>query len=289
MQNSTEQSKAHRLFFAKATSRGVFNLQYNDYWDEKLGESGADVMHRFIAEGLIAPAPIKDVIDKQFTVEQLKPHLKKLGLKLGGKKFELLERIIVADPEWAQAQTKDGALYYRTREDQVFPRDEWQGIDNRKVDPAPFVQIARSIAAKLPTGERERAIINVLYGNASYEPKELETIYGSAYERDLVHYREAPFIVGLQIIPAKNDSCDGACKISGYYRLEDAPDYPFEVCTGEFCNCYWICIFEDEAMGIEWKTPTRRSRCAGPPIPTLRAYSHHSGNAGSPTYSATQE
>ena len=174
-------------------------------------------MHRFIAEGLIAPAPIKDVIDKQFTVEQLKPHLKKLGLKLGGKKFELLERIIVADPEWAQAQTKDGALYYRTREgrlladeiytsigtasgemearltgliheekyeeafrtwagwdeDQVFPRDEWQGIDNRKVDPAPFVQIARSIAAKLPTGERERAIINVLYGNASYEPKEL--------------------------------------------------------------------------------------------------------------------
>jgi hypothetical protein len=181
--------RAPRLFFAKATNRGVFDLGYADYWDAKLGDSGTVVLRRFIAEGLIEPAPIETVIDKRFTIDQLKPHLKSRGLKVGGKKPEMVARIMAADPVWAQEQTKGLELYRRTSEgqrladeiydsisakqgemearltmlihdgrheeahrawaewdaEQVFPRDAWLGVDNRKIDPSHFIQMAQSL------------------------------------------------------------------------------------------------------------------------------------------------
>ncbi|MDP2784384.1 MAG: SAP domain-containing protein [Sulfurimicrobium sp.] len=114
MQNSIEKSKVHGLFFVKTTRSDVFDLTYSDYWDKKLGEKGTDVLLRCAREGLIETAPIDVVIDKKFTIDQLKPHLKERGLKVGGKKSEMVSRIIETDPSWAQNQNSSGSLYRRT-------------------------------------------------------------------------------------------------------------------------------------------------------------------------------
>lgn len=313
MSNSTEQSKAHRLFFAKVTSRGVFDLQYSDYWDKKLGESGMEVIRRFIAEGLIEPAPIKVAIDKKFTVEELKPHMKERGLKVSGKKDELVERIMAADPVWVQEQTKNGELHQRTREGslladeiytsigtesgemearltglihdkkyedayrtwaewdagQVFPRDELWGIDNtRNISPT-FIQMARSIATKLPAGERERAILNELYGKGTHDPRELAARHGASYERELMELRKLPSAIGIRILPSPspNLNCTKANDYAGCFKLEDAPDYPFGPCDNEpCCICSWTTVWADRLPEEGWKIPQRRHPMAGPHI-----------------------
>lgn len=153
-------------------------------------------------------------------------------------------------------------------EDQVFPRDEWQGIDNRETDPRQFVEMAQRIEKLLPPGKRERAILNFLYGRASYEPDMLTAHHAAAYERDLLDWREKPFISGIKFNAGKG--CAFAQQHDGCYRLEDAPDYPFGLCELEmdegFCTCGWECIFNDEQPAGGWRVPDKRHPMAGPPI-----------------------
>jgi SAP domain len=300
---------AHFLFFVKNTSRTVFELSAHTYWNEKIGELSDAAYARFIEYSLIAPATIRQILDRGYKKDELRPLLKNRGLKVGGTKAELIERMIVADPDWGKAQVEDSRLYLRTSsgqrvadeiydaigreegamemrltllihegryeeafrvwadwdEEEVFPRDEWQGIDNRETDPAYFVQMAQRIEKLLPVGKRERAILNLLYGRASYDQETLSAGHAAAYERDLLDWRAAPFIVGLRIEGPKNGTeCSFSSLYEGCYRLADAPDYPFGLCDNEpCCVCFWSCIFDDKSQGIEWKIPARRHPKAG--------------------------
>lgn len=316
MQNSTERSKAHRLFFIKVTANGVFGINPNDYWNIKLGEPCAAVIQRFIKEGLIEVAPIESVFSNIFTVDQLKLHLKELGLKVGGKKADLVARIIAADTGWVQKQIQGRNLYTLTKEgrrlsdeindvigresgemearltllihdgfykdafrlwaewdaDQVFPRDEWSGLDNRKVDPSSFIQIAKSIASKLPVGDRERVILDVLKGNGSYNPTAILARHSADYERDIMEWRESSFVAGIKIIVREDTECAFAKQYAGCYLLEDTPDYPFGPCEQHnpeidgFCTCWWQSVMDDEKPAGGWKVPDKRHRLAGPAI-----------------------
>lgn len=304
-------TKAHRLFFAKATSDSLFELLAADYWSDKLGETAA-TYQRCITSGLIEPASVEKILDRGYKKEDLKPLLKARGLKLSGKKAEMISRLMEADPAWCRAQTENNRFYVRTLQgrrlaaeiydaigreegememrltllihdgfyeeafrtwanwdgDQVFPRDDWQGIDNRATDTCRFVQMARRIESLLPVGKRERAILNLLYGEANYDGDMLDANHAAAYERDLMQWRETNFVVGIRIEGPRNGTeCSFSSLYEGCYRLEDAPDYPFGLCDNEpCCVCFWSFIADDEAEGIEWKIPERRHPHAGPRI-----------------------
>jgi len=114
MPNSTEQSKAHRLFFIDVADHEAFSLP--DYavgdWDEKLGESSDAVLQRFIDEGLIEPAPLSFAIDSRFTKKHIATFLRERGLKIGGKKEEMVVRLIESDPAWA-AEIENKYRFYQ--------------------------------------------------------------------------------------------------------------------------------------------------------------------------------
>lgn len=311
----TFKSKAHRLFFAKVTRRGVFNYTYNDDWDDALGENGAAVLRGFLNDKLVESAPTDVAIDKLFTVDELKPHLKARGLKVGGKKSDLVARILAADPAWAESQARAAWQYRRTtlgqvvaddiydaigREegemearllllvhdrryeeafrtwaewdaDEVFPRDAWQGIDNRKTDPSTFVNMARRIESLLPVGERERTILSLLYGRSIHDPNALEALHAASYERDLIEYKSKPFVVGVEVKPSPSASCQKAASYAGFYRIENAPDYPFGPCDHheqeDACLCWWQPVFDSDGI-TEWKIPLRRHPLVSGPAPT---------------------
>jgi hypothetical protein len=98
---------------------------------------------------------------------------------------------------------------------------------------------------------------------------ELRNTHTPAYERDLLAWRKAPFIAGIKIIARDDVSCATAQRMAGCYRMEDAPDYPFDGCEMEsedecgFCLCWWECIFDDEQPEGGWKVPTKRHPLAG--------------------------
>lgn len=297
---------AHRFFFIKATNRTTFKLLAADYWADKVGEASA-TYQRCIAEGLIAPASIEQIIDLNYKKEELKPLLKERNLKLSGKKDELIARLMAADPVWCKTQTEGSQLYVRTPagqgladeiydtigreegemearllllvhdgkyedafrtwaawdEDQVFPRDEWQGIDSRETDTRYFLEMAQRIEKLLPPGKRERAILNFLYGRVSYEPDMLAASHAAAYERDIMDGRKKPFIAGIRIHKTPHDDCSFAYLYEGCYRLEDAPAYPFGLCDSESCTCWWTSVFDDEQPEGGWRVPAKRHPLAG--------------------------
>lgn len=313
MSNSTEQSKAHRLFFFEVTAPPVFTLDYQeDYWDKRLGEAGYDVLQRFIAEGLIEPVPLTRYVERGFTKEQITELLRSSGLKLSGKKAELAARLVVGDPEWARQQAQSRCIYERTAAGNEVEKTiageignengeleakllllihdglyeeaywAWAAWDAEQLDPLcnernvddvwraensdDFVKMAQQIAAILPEGERERLLTDWLMGERDfYEHSLMTQQHGKAYERDLVQWRKAPFVAGIQIHASPtNNQCSFAKHYEGCYRLEDAPDHPFGPCDQEpCCTCGWECIFDDEQPAGGWNVPAKRHPQAG--------------------------
>ncbi|MDP2784383.1 MAG: hypothetical protein Q8O38_07320 [Sulfurimicrobium sp.] len=111
--------------------------------------------------------------------------------------------------------------------------------------------------------------MDVLLGNGSYNPTAVEAQHGAAYERDLMQWREMPFVVGLKIIAKDDTKCAFAKQYAGHYRLEDAPDYPFGPCEQHkpeyegFCTCWWTSVMDDENPIEGWKIPDKRHPLAG--------------------------
>lgn len=153
MPNSTEQSKAHELFFIDFSDQHVFLLAYDEgHWDKKLGESGYAVLQRFIDEGLIEPIPLTHAIERLFKKEQIITFLRDRGLKHSGKKKELVARLVEGDPVWAKEQSKAYHFYQRT---------------------AAGNEIAKTIAGKIggESGELEARLLSLIYDGK----------YGEAY------------------------------------------------------------------------------------------------------------
>lgn len=297
-------SKERLLFFARKTGRGAFTLEYDGYLDEDLGENGAPVLRGFIDDGLIEPLPVHAAIDRLFTADELKPHLRARGLRVGGRKPELVARIVAADPAWAGDHASSAGLYRRTTFGQAVADDIYEsigreegemearllllihdrryeeaframaawdrpselrphssrGVSKELGDPAGFVELAGYIERGLPAGARERAILSLLYQRGDHAPAERDAVHGAYYERDLRAWMKYPFIIGLRVVgPREASECSSAAAHAGAYRLEDAPDYPFQPCDREpCCSCHWEPVMEDEAEGVQWKEPARR-------------------------------
>jgi hypothetical protein len=291
-------SEAHRIFFARRTHNSVFTPQYEDTWQATLGEDPTSVLRTFVEDGLLAPASPFDAMEAAFTVPELKAKLKGLGFKVGGKKAELVSRLIAADNAFAESVA--AGKYVRTEEGKRVAEEIWQRVRQdeawRDVDilhlltgrrygeafdhfaawnaerPSPdvlpdrawFMSTAMDMDA-LPDGEREQAIHGLLVGRPHYSQGAMTTLHAAYYKRDLRQYLETPYIVGIKIEPSPAASCQQAADYAGCYRLEDAPDYPFGPCSyveddESACICCWYPIFDNETTGVVWKTPARRHR-----------------------------
>lgn len=69
------------------------------YWEGVLGEQPGIAVDRFIKLGLLVPSPVRSKLELTFNVVDLKPLLQARGLPVSGKKAQLIDRLLAADPE----------------------------------------------------------------------------------------------------------------------------------------------------------------------------------------------
>lgn len=105
-------SPAHLLLLSKFRN-GDSPTRYRDadYWETALGEKPASVVEQFTKEGMLEPAGLTELIAYKFKASDLKSMLKDNGLKVSGRKEELIQRLIDNDAKAMSEATKDIDLY----------------------------------------------------------------------------------------------------------------------------------------------------------------------------------
>ena len=142
MRESRLNDPAWRLFFAKATSRGPFRFHSRDYWEAPLGEPPERAFSRLVEAGLVRAAPDEALIELKHTVDSLKRLLRERGLKVGGRKAELVARMKEADPVWWGEECRpaspglDGRPFERTEEGQRLADEIYAeiGADRARIE-----------------------------------------------------------------------------------------------------------------------------------------------------------
>jgi hypothetical protein len=295
---------SERYFFAKNTGKKPFKL---DYDRSRTCDDAATLQRRkqlCVDAGLIRQATPDEVACELHTLEQFKSLLKVSGLKVGGNKQELLERLKAADPcfeaslpvadYWMLTSTGDvlrGEIWQAVRAGEaVITLEIMHLLSLRRYDEA-FDTYWRFVATdftgqqcvdrgtfemfvekmdKLPDGEREQAIFTVMGGRPHYTHAAMTAQKAAYYQRGLMQARETPGAIGIRIEPPPDGRCSKAAKYAGCYRLEEAPDYPFSPCSqdddGLGCTCLWTTVFHDKDNICDWKSPVRQHPNAGPPI-----------------------
>lgn len=88
-----------------------------DNWSGTLGKPYEKVIQEFLDQGFLKKAGVKDKLAMKLRVQDLKRLLKEQGLKVSGKKEELLERYIEAQPHEAEEKAlMVGDVYVCTSE-----------------------------------------------------------------------------------------------------------------------------------------------------------------------------
>jgi hypothetical protein len=70
----------------------------SDIWKNVLGEQPAQSIKRFSDEGLLAFAELQHILSYKYKVTELKNMLKQRGLPVSGRKDDMLQRLVIADP-----------------------------------------------------------------------------------------------------------------------------------------------------------------------------------------------
>jgi uncharacterized protein YbaR (Trm112 family) len=97
-----KKSKAHYELLSKFIKCESFDkLTKDEYWasawKEVLKESPQKAIERLIKEGYLENAKLPEALDYLFKATELKTFCSERGLKVSGKKAELIERLIIAD------------------------------------------------------------------------------------------------------------------------------------------------------------------------------------------------
>jgi len=91
-------SPAHLDLLSKFTSgRDIAQVMDWQYLKETLSEPTKLAIDRFIAEGMLIPCTLQESIDKTLTAAAIKELLRERGLRLSGRKADLVARLIEAD------------------------------------------------------------------------------------------------------------------------------------------------------------------------------------------------
>jgi len=109
-QNTWHNSNAHLLLLSKfLRHNSIDEFTKADYWDNALGENAKQAIKRFFDEEMLLQADLEGQLDYKFKATELKNMLKERGLKVSGRKDELITRLIQADPENMKKSVK-GAI-----------------------------------------------------------------------------------------------------------------------------------------------------------------------------------
>jgi SAP domain len=107
-----QSSPAYLLLMSKFRN-GDSPTRYRDadYWEAALKEKPAKVIEQFIKEEMLEPAALPELLNYKFKASDLKSMLKEKGLKVSGRKEELIQRLIDNDANAMSELTKDLDLY----------------------------------------------------------------------------------------------------------------------------------------------------------------------------------
>lgn len=110
-------SAAHLLLLTKFRN-GDSPTRYRDakYWEDVLNEKPLKAIEQFLEDGVLEPAGLRELVDYKFKVSDLKLMIKERGLKVSGRKEELVQRIIDNDPKAMREATKELELHRCTAE-----------------------------------------------------------------------------------------------------------------------------------------------------------------------------
>lgn len=114
---SWRNSRAHLLLLSKFRG-GDSPARYEgkENWETVLKEKPVEAIRRFLKEGMLEPADLAEYVDYKFKATQLKAMLKERGMKVSGRKAELIRRLIEDDRGRMLEITKDLNLYRTTPE-----------------------------------------------------------------------------------------------------------------------------------------------------------------------------
>jgi hypothetical protein len=110
-------SPAHLLLLSKFRN-GDSPDRYRDakYWEAVLKEKPLKVIEQFLKEGALEPEGLQKLVDYKFKASELKLMLKEKGLKVSGRKEELIQRLIENDKQSMCNATKGLDMYRCTSE-----------------------------------------------------------------------------------------------------------------------------------------------------------------------------
>lgn len=110
-------SPAHLHLLSKFRS-GDSPARYRnaEYWETALREKPLKVIEQFLKDGVLEPAELQELVDYKFKASDLKLMLKERGLKVSGRKEEIIQRLIENDVHSMREATKDLDLYRCTTE-----------------------------------------------------------------------------------------------------------------------------------------------------------------------------
>lgn len=117
MTHSWHQSAPHAALLSKFRSaRSLTSFDEAHHLQAALQEPPADAVRRFVDEGFLGRASLEERVAASGSVADLKKHLKERGLKVSGRKDELVARLIEADSAAAEHLGQRGGDLYQCTE-----------------------------------------------------------------------------------------------------------------------------------------------------------------------------
>lgn len=114
---SGRNSQAHLLLLSKFRGGdSPARFDGNENWETVLKEKPGDAIEQFLKDGVLEPADLMEYVDYKFKATQLKTMMKERGMKVSGRKAELVRSLVENDRESMLEITKDLNLYRTTAE-----------------------------------------------------------------------------------------------------------------------------------------------------------------------------
>jgi hypothetical protein len=108
-------SSAQMLLLSKfRTCNSLDRYRDDEDWEGALQQKVQIVIDQFLNDGVLQPAGLKEKLDYKFKAIELQSLLKASGLKISGRKEELIQRLIGNDPQAMQEATSGLDLYLCT-------------------------------------------------------------------------------------------------------------------------------------------------------------------------------
>ena len=121
-------------------------------WEEVLNESPRKAMKRFLKDGVLEQASLEGCLAYKFKVPELKAMLKRHGLSMSGRKADLIDRLIEADPQGMKKAVSGLSLLQCSEQGQEIV-ERYEAAEREK-----RVQLEQSLLNALQQHEFRKAV-----------------------------------------------------------------------------------------------------------------------------------